>query len=150
MIRSSIIDKDSAMKRFLIVTLLTFATASAYAAEVGISIAVGEPGFYGQIDIGDYPPPRLIYAEPVIVQPVIVEQVVVVAQPVYLRVQPEHVQHWDQYCGQYGACGQRVYFVQDSWYDEVYVPAYQERHGNSGNKGNKGKNSKNKGKNHRK
>jgi hypothetical protein len=145
MIRSSIIDKDSAMKRFLIITLLTFATASASAADVGISISVGQPGFYGQIDIGNYPPPRLIYAEPVIV-----EQVVVVTQPIYLRVQPDHVQHWDRYCGQYGACGQRVYFVQDSWYDEVYVPAYQERQGNSGNKGNKGKNSKNKGKNHRK
>ena len=127
------------MKRFLIVALSTFAAASVSAAEVGISISLGQPGFYGQIDIGDYPPPRLIYAEPIIV-----EQVVVVAQPIYLHVQPDHVAHWDTYCSEYRACGQRVYFVEDSWYDEVYVPTYYQKHGNSG----KGKNSKNKGKGH--
>jgi hypothetical protein len=118
------------MKRFLMVILFTIATAPAFAADVGISISLGQPGFYGQIDIGDFPPPRLIYAEPVIV-----EQVVVAAPVIYLRVQPDHVAHWDRYCHEYRACDQRVYFVEDSWYDEVYVPAYSRKHGNQGKNG---------------
>ena len=112
------------MKRLLMFVLFSITSASASAADVGISISLGQPGFYGQIDIGDYPPPQLIYAEPVIV-----EQVVVVQQPIYLHVQYDHVKHWDKHCHEYGACGQRVYFVQDSWYDSVYVPTYNEKHG---------------------
>ena len=120
------------MKRFLFVTLASLFLSTAYAADVGISISLGQPGFYGQIDIGDYPPPRLIYAEPVIV-----EHVVVVEQPVYLHVQPDHVQHWETHCSAYQACGQRVYFVEDSWYEDVYVTNYQKKHGNKGNHGHK-------------
>jgi len=130
------------MKRFLIFALFFLTTAAASAADVGISISLGQPGFYGQIDIGDYPPPQLVYAEPVIV-----EQVVVVQQPIYLHVQYDHIQHWDKHCHEYGACGQRVYFVQDSWYDSVYVPTYHKKHGNNGNNG-KGKNSNHKDKSH--
>lgn len=130
------------MKRFLIVTLASLFLVPAYAADVGISITLGQPGFYGHIDIGDYPPPRLIYAEPVII-----ERVVVVEQPVYLRVPPGHVKKWGTYCSQYHACGQRVYFVEDSWYEDVYVTDYRKKHGNEGNNGNNGNNKhKNKGK----
>ncbi len=112
--------------------------STAYAADVGISISLGQPGFYGQIDIGDYPPPRLLYAEPVIV-----EHVVVVEQPIYLRVQPDHVKHWETYCSEYQACGRQVYFIEDSWYEDVYVTDYNKKHGNNGKKqghknGNKG------------
>jgi hypothetical protein len=134
------------MKRFLIVALASFCFSTAYAAEVGISISLGQPGFYGQIDIGDYPPPRLIYAEPVII-----ENVVVVEQPIYLRVQPDHVKHWATYCSEYRACGQRVYFVEDSWYEEVYVTDYRKKHGNEANPGHKkhdNKNNKGKDKQH--
>jgi hypothetical protein len=90
--------------------LFAVTSSASPAAEVGVSISLGQPGFYGQIDIGDYPPPRLIYAEPVIV-----EQVVIVPQPIYLHVQYDHIKHWDKHCHEYGACGQRVYFV-DGWY----------------------------------
>jgi len=119
------------MKRLLMFVLFSISTAAASAAEVGISISLGQPGFYGQIDIGDYPPPQLIYAEPVIV-----EQVVVVQQPIYLHVQYDHIKHWNKHCHQYGACGQRVYFVQDSWYDSVYVPTYNKKHGKKANNKN--------------
>jgi hypothetical protein len=122
------------MKRLLMFALFSIASAPASAADVGISISLGQPGFYGQIDIGDYPPPQLIYAEPVVV-----EQVVVVQQPIYLHVQYDQIKHWDKHCHEYGACGQRVYFVQDSWYDSVYVPNYHKKHGNNGNNGNNGK-----------
>jgi hypothetical protein len=120
------------MKHLLIVTFSSLFLSTSYAADVGISISLGQPGFYGQIDIGDYPQPRLIYAEPVIV-----EQVVVVEQPIYLRVQPDHVKHWETYCGEYHACGQRVYFIEDSWYEDVYVTDYHRKHGNGKNQGHK-------------
>lgn len=130
------------MKRFLSIVCFALVASPVFAADVGISISLGQPGFYGQIDIGDYPAPRLVYVEPRIV-----EQVVVVQQPIYLRVQPIEIQHWDQHCHQYQACGRPVYFVDDGWYDEVYVPAYKVKHGNGKGKG-KGNNKKHKDNKH--
>lgn len=51
--------------------------APVFAQDVGVSISIGHPGFYGRIN----------------------------------------------------ACGERVYFVQDAWYANVYAPHYRERHG---------------------
>jgi hypothetical protein len=117
------------MKRFLLVTALVAVTASALArAEVGVSIEVGHPGFYGRIDIGGFPEPRLVFPEPVIIDHVHV----VAGPPVYLHVPPGHAKDWGKHCAKYDACGHRVFFVQDGWYDEVYVPAYQKRHGGGG------------------
>lgn len=99
--------------------------APAYATDVGVHISVGQPGFYGQIDIGGYPPPALVYREPVVV-----ERTYVTGPPMYLHVPPGHAKNWRRYCGRYDACGHRVYFVQDDWYNREYVPRYQERHGN--------------------
>ena len=48
------------MKRLLISLALAAAAGSAFAADVGVSISVGQPGFYGQIHIGDFPPPVLV------------------------------------------------------------------------------------------
>jgi hypothetical protein len=115
------------MKRFLTAALITVAALPAFAGDVAVSISLGEPGFYGQINIGEYPPPQLVYAEPVIVEPVVIVQ-----QPVYLHVPPGHIKHWDKHCHEYGACGQRVYFVEDRWYETVYVPTYQKKHGKKG------------------
>lgn len=36
-------------------------TTPALAADVGISVSIGQPGFYGRLDIGDYPQPQVIY-----------------------------------------------------------------------------------------
>ena len=116
------------MKRLLIVAALTAATTSALAADVGVSVQVGQPGFYGRIDIGNFPPPLLVYPEPVIIQPV---PVGVVRQPIYLHVPPGHAKDWRKHCRKYNACGQPVYFVQEDWYNNVYVPRYRDgkRHG---------------------
>jgi hypothetical protein len=102
------------------------ANGAATAGNVGVSINVGEPGFYGQIDVGNYPPPRVIYAQPVIVaRPVhYVEQ-----PPIYLRVPVGYHQHWERHCRAYNACGRRVFFVQDTWYANEYAPRYRELHG---------------------
>jgi hypothetical protein len=94
-------------------------------AEVGVSVSVGQPGFYGQIDIADYPRPQVIYAQPRVID---VLPYKVYPAPMYLRVPPGHYNHWDRYCGHYNACARPVYFVQDRWYNEVYVPRYHGHH----------------------
>ena len=48
--------------------------------------------------------------------------------PIYLRVPPGHAKHWSKHCREYNACGERVFFVQDNWYNREYVPRYQEQH----------------------
>lgn len=112
------------MKRFLFAAAAATAAFQVPAAEVGVSVTVGQPGFYGHIDIGGFPPPQLIYPQPILIQPV---PAGVVRQPIYLRVPPGHARNWRKHCGQYNACGQPVYFVHDTWYNEVYVPRYRER-----------------------
>lgn len=113
------------MKRLFCAAILAAATFPAFAADVGVSVTVGQPGFYGRIDIGDYPRPQLVYAEPLVIQAV---PVGVVRSPIYLRVPPGHAKNWRKHCRSYGACGRPVYFVRDSWYNDVYVPRYRERH----------------------
>ena len=95
------------------------------ATDVGVSVTIGQPGFYGRIDIGDfpYPPPRVIYREPRIVEHVHVERA-----PIYMRVPPGHAKNWKKYCHKYDACGYPVYFVQDGWYQHEYAPTYREYH----------------------
>ena len=113
------------MKRLLITAALISASAAttAMAADVGVSVSIGQPGFYGRIDLGGFPPPPVVYS-----QPVVVERVVVERPPLYLRVPPGHARHWREHCREYNACGERVFFVQDNWYKREYAPRYQERH----------------------
>ena len=106
----------------LVATALAATPASAQ--NVGVSVSIGQPGFYGRIDIGDAPRPRILYREPVVV-----ERVRVRTEPIYFRVPPGHARHWSKHCREYNACGERVYFVQDAWYTNVYAPHYRERHG---------------------
>ncbi len=112
------------MRHILLSALLAVVAAPASAANVAVSISAGEPGFYGQINIGDYPKPNLIYA-----QPVIVEQVAspVPIEPIYLHVPPGYEKHWKRHCHKYHACGRPVFFVQDRWYNDVYVVHHRER-----------------------
>jgi hypothetical protein len=116
------------MKKTLCVASLSLMALSvpALAANVGVSVSVGEPGFFGQINIGNAPPPVLINPRPVVIQP---PAVGVVAEPIYLHVPPGHEKHWSKHCREYNACGRPVYFVQNDWYDRVYVPHYQHEHG---------------------
>ena len=114
------------MKRFLFAAAVAAVTAPAIAADVGVSVQVGEPGFYGRIDIGNFPQPQLVYPQPVVIQRV---PVGVVLQPIYLYVPPGHAKNWRKHCHKYNACGQPVYFVQDGWYNKEYVPRYRESHG---------------------
>jgi hypothetical protein len=113
------------MKRMLIAAVVV-ATGSvpAFAADVAVSVSIGDPGFYGRIDIGGYPPPQYIYRRPIIIEREVERP------PIYMRVPPGHAKHWSKHCREYNACGERVYFVQDSWYNREYVPRYQEQQRN--------------------
>jgi len=112
------------MKRFLIAVAVATMSASAIAADVGVSVSIGQPGYYGRIDIGNaYPQPQVIYA-----QPRVIMRSAQVHEPVYMRVPPGHRKNWKKHCRQYGACGERVYFVQDNWYQRDYAPRYQQHH----------------------
>ncbi len=111
------------MKRILFATALAVAAVPAFAG-VGVSVNIGEPGFYGQIDLGDAPAPEFVNPQPVIVQ-----QGVAVAPPLYLHVPPGHIKHWNKHCAEYNACGRPVYFVSDNWYNQRFVPYYHKNHG---------------------
>ncbi|MBJ7313749.1 hypothetical protein H7U20_26650 [Rugamonas sp. CCM 8940] len=114
------------MKSIVLAAALLASGTAAHAQDVGVSISVGQPGFYGRIDIGDYPRPQVLYAQPVIVQrPVRYVE----SAPIYLRVPPGHAKHWSKHCRAYNACGQQVYFVQDRWYTNDYAPRYRAQHG---------------------
>jgi hypothetical protein len=113
----------------LIIGMALCAAAFPVLAQTNVSISVGQPGFYGRINVGDFAPRPVLYAP----QPVIIEQRPrYVAEPVYLRVPPAHRMHWGRYCGRYGACGMPVLFVRDEWYTGSYVPAYHRRFGPPG------------------
>ena len=127
------------MKRFAVAALFAATASMAFAAtDVGVSISVGQPGFYGRVDIGNAPPPVLVYPQPVVIQPVRVVQTVPV-QPLYLHVPPGHAKHWKKHCGKYDACSRPVYFVKDDWYNDVYVPHYEQEHKGKGKGNGKGK-----------
>ncbi|WP_035059114.1 hypothetical protein [Andreprevotia chitinilytica] len=115
------------MKKFLLAVVIACAATSALAANVGVSVTIGDPNFYGQINIGDYPRPQVVYTQPVVIvhEPVHYE-------PIYLRVPPGHMKHWDRHCGEYNACGRPVYFVRDNWYNNEYAPRYRQEHRDEG------------------
>jgi len=127
-------DRKHTMQKTLMFVAALLAAAPALAeTQVGVSIGISQPGVYGRIDIGNAPPPVLVYPQPVIItrppQAVLVER-----RPIYLYVPPGHQQNWGRYCGRYGACGQPVYFVREDWVRE----RYEEQHGHKGKGHGKG------------
>ena len=112
------------MKNFVLAASLLLAAASAATASAAVTVSIGQPGFYGRIDVGNYPAPELIYAQPVIVERPQYDS----ARPIYLRVPPGHAKNWSKHCRRYNACNQEVYFVQDNWYNNQYAPRYRQQH----------------------
>ena len=76
-------------------------------ATVGAEFA---PGVFGQINVGNAPPPPVIYPQPILGGPAVYG-----APPIYVYAPIEETQNWGYFCGKYRACGMPVYFVQ---YDE--------------------------------
>ncbi|HTD02334.1 hypothetical protein [Undibacterium sp.] len=111
------------MKKILLAAALVAASGSIFAADVGVSINFAQPGMYGRVDIGSVPGPQVVYTRPTVIY---APPVGVVREPLYLYVPPGHQKNWSKHCASYNACGQPVYFVQESWYRDVYVPRYRE------------------------
>ena len=70
--------------------LLASAPVAHASTNVGVSVSVNQPGFYGRVDIGDQPP-VLLYPQPVIIQqtPYGARQ-----RPIYMYVPPGHSKNW--------------------------------------------------------
>jgi hypothetical protein len=120
--------KEYDMKRMLLAATLGAAaivgSLAAAPASAAVSVAIGEPGFFGRIDIGGgVPPPQVINTAPVVIAP---PAYAVQRAPIYLRVPPGYERDWGRHCGAYNACGQPVYFVRDEWYRDVYARHYRE------------------------
>ena len=102
------------MKRILLAIAITLVAATAaQAADVGVSVSIGQPGFYGQFSVGHFPPP-VVYAQPVAVYPapvVVYRPAPVVYRPVYAHVPPGHAKHWQRYHQ-----GHPVYYRHDGRY----------------------------------
>ena len=105
---------------------LALAGTSAHAgnANVGVSVNISQPGFYGRINIGDQPPPELVYQQPMIIQQ---SPVAMYQRPIYMHVPPGHYRDWARHCGFYRACGQPVFFVPENGFRN-WMRAREERH----------------------
>ncbi|MBV9317070.1 MAG: hypothetical protein JOZ34_06360 [Gammaproteobacteria bacterium] len=86
------------------------------------------PGVYGQVAIGNGPPPPVVYAQPVIAQPAPVIVGAAPVEPIYLHVPPGHAKNWHKHCHEYQACERPVYFVKS----EEYQPGYRSEHHDHG------------------
>lgn len=97
---------------------------------VGVTIS-GEitPGVYGRVEIGNNPPPPVIYSEPRLVVKTKERH-----EPIYLHVPPGHAMHWDKHCEEYHACNREVYFVRSSEYDDyIKKNKHGKHHGHDDN-----------------
>jgi len=111
------------MKRLLFATLLATATVAALADGSQGHASIGQADYYGRLDFDDYPQPQVIYRHPIAIDKAPTNR-----PPVYLRVPPGQTKNWSKYCREYNACGERVFFVQDNWYNRDYAPRYREYH----------------------
>lgn len=129
------ITKLASMKKFCLALAAAALCAPVWAGtDVGVSVGISQPGFYGRIDIGGIAaPPVLVYPQPVIIAPP--PPRVVVPAPVYMHVPPGHAKHWRKHCEHYNACGRPVYFVREDWYQQYYAVRDDHRHGHGKGKG---------------
>src|SRR5205823_10515288 len=102
--------------------------ARAQNVNVGVTIT-GEivPGVYGQVVLGNGPPPPVVYVQPVLAAPVVAAEPVSV-EPIYLHVPPGHAKHWRKHCHEYNACNRPVYFVRSAGYEPGYRPERRQEH----------------------
>jgi hypothetical protein len=116
------------MRLIAITAVLLVSPALSRGGDLGINVVLSgqvAPGVYGQVQIGNAPPPPLVYAQPIMIEPQ-----AVAPQPVYLHVPPGHAKNWRKYCHQYNACNRPVYFVRSKEYEPGYVPHHgDDEHG---------------------
>ncbi len=119
-------------KRFqaLAALAITVGFAGTAQAQSYANVTVGgafAPGVYGQVSLGNNPPPPVWNAQPVIYGPALHR-----APPMYLHVPQQEYRDWGRHCGRYRACGRPVHFVRveqnNRWWehrgDHLRGPAY--------------------------
>jgi hypothetical protein len=109
---------------YRIPAILTLAVSLTVAS--GVRAADTDPGIYGRIDTGRFPKPLVINHKPVLLDRAARSRS---AKPIYLHVRPGDEWHWNAHCKTYAACGAPVYFVTESWFMNVYLPAIGSRDG---------------------
>lgn len=98
-------------KRFqaLAALAITVGFAGTAQAQSYANVTVGgafAPGVYGQVSLGNNPPPPVWNAQPVIYGPALHR-----APPMYLHVPQQEYRDWGRHCARYRACGRPVHFV---------------------------------------
>ena len=95
--------------KVLATVALTLSLVGAAQAQAYVNVTVGgafAPGVFGQVSLGNNPPPPVWNA-----QPVIYGQPVYGAPIMYLNVPQEEHRDWGRHCARYHACGRPVHFV---------------------------------------
>ena len=134
------------MKRLALLILAGAFVSQAHAVtNIGVSIGINAPGQYGRIDINNYPQPTLVHTQPIVYAP---SPISIHQRPIYLYVPQSHQNHWGRYCGGYGACGQPVYFVQETWVHDEYRREHDNRNGRKKFKSKDREHHKKKGRDH--
>ncbi len=123
-----------------ILAILTLAAAAVLPAQAGtnidVTIGINAPGQYGRININNYPQVQLVTPQAIVYAP---SPVAIHQRPIYLYVPQGHQANWGRYCGRYGACGQPVYFVRESWVRDEYRHEHDNRNGKKYKKDKKDK-----------
>jgi hypothetical protein len=113
----------------LIVSTLAAVATCAQAQNVSVNAVItGQvaPGVYGQVVLGNAPPPPVVYTQPMVIEPAPVG-----VEPIYLHVPPGHAKNWRKHCHEYHACNRPVYFVRSAEYEPGFDRDRWEReHGN--------------------
>jgi hypothetical protein len=101
------------------VAALAFMFAGSANAQSYVNVTIGgqfAPGVYGQVALGNNPPPPVINA-----QPVIAGRPVYGSAVMYMHVAPDEYRDWARHCERYRACGHPVHFVRieqnDRWWE---------------------------------
>jgi len=124
------------LSHLVLASSLALFAGAASATDVGVSVQISQPGVYGRIDIGRFPQPQVIVAQPVwVARPAVV---VAQPQPMYMWVPPGHRKDWRKHCHHYHACGVPVYFVRHDWYDSHVKPKGHGGHHDHGHGPGKG------------
>ena len=112
------------MRVITILAVLVAGTGAGHAGGLDVRVMLSGqvvPGVYGQVNIGNEPPPPVVYAQPMVIEPQYAPP-----PPIYLHVPPGHARNWRKHCHEYDACNRPVYFVRSEEYDPDYQRHYRD------------------------
>jgi hypothetical protein len=110
------------MRPFIFVAIMFAGIGGAHAGDLDIRVMLSgqvAPGVYGQVQLGNDRPPPVVYAQPMLIEPMAAPP-----PPVYLHVPPGHARNWRKHCREYNACNRPVYFVRSQEYEPEYQRHY--------------------------